>query len=58
VSIVASSPGLSEEDVRVALEAVKRLREEEKKLLEEMARMRRYYYLGYLPIILRVVANR
>jgi len=58
VSIVVSSPGLSEEDVRVALEVVKRLREEEKKLLEEMARMRRYYYLGYLPIIIRVVANK
>jgi hypothetical protein len=49
---------LSEEDVRVALEAVKRLREEEKKLLEEMVRIRRYYYLGYLPIILKVVANK
>jgi len=58
VSVVVSSPGLSEEDVRVALEAVKRLREEEKRLLEEMARMRRYYHLGYLPVILRVVANR
>jgi hypothetical protein len=58
VGTVVSSPGLSEEDVRVALEAVKRLREEEKKLLEEMARMGRYYYLGYLPIILRVVANK
>jgi hypothetical protein len=55
---VVSSPGLSEEDVRIALETVKRLREEEKKLLEEMARMRRYYYLGYLPIIIRVVANK
>jgi hypothetical protein len=54
---VVSSPGLSEEDVRVALETVKKLREEEK-LLEEMARMRRYYYLGYLPAILRVVANK
>lgn len=58
MSIVVSSPGLSEEDVRIALETVKRLREEEKKLLEEMARMRRYYYLGYLPIIIRVVANK
>jgi hypothetical protein len=58
VSIVVSSPGLSEEDVRATLEAVKRLREEERRLLEEMARMRRYYYLGYLPIILRVVANK
>jgi hypothetical protein len=57
VSVVVSFPGLSEEDVRVALEAVKRLREEEKKLLEEMVRMRRYYYLGYLPVVLRVVAN-
>jgi hypothetical protein len=55
---VVSSPGLSEEDVRIALETVKRLREEEKKLLEEMARMRRYYYLGYLTAILRVVANK
>jgi hypothetical protein len=55
---VVSSPGLSEEDVRVTLETVKKLREEEKKLLEEMARMRRYYYLGYLPAILRVVANK
>jgi len=58
VSIVVSSPGLSEEDIRVALEAVKRLREEEKKLLDEMVRIRRYYYLGYLPIILKVVANK
>jgi len=49
---------LSEEDIRVALEAVKRLREEEKKLLDEMVRIRRYYYLGYLPIILKVVANK
>jgi len=48
---------LSEEDIRVALEAVKRLREEEK-LLDEMVRIRRYYYLGYLPIILKVVANK
>jgi hypothetical protein len=45
---------LPEEDVRAALEAVKRLREEERKVLEEMARMRRYYYLGYLPIIIKV----
>ena len=58
VSIVVSFSGLSDEDVRVALEAVKRLREEEKKLIEEMIRMRRYYYLGYLPIIIRVVANK
>jgi len=58
VSIVVSSPGLSDEDVRVALEAVKRLREEEKKFIEEMVRMRRYYYLGYLPIIIRVAANK
>jgi hypothetical protein len=49
---------LPEEDVRVALEAVKRLREEEKKFIEEMLRMRQYYYLGYLPAILRVVANK
>jgi hypothetical protein len=55
---VASPSGLPEEDVRAALEAVKRLREEERKVLEEMARMRRYYYLGYLPAILRVVANK
>ena len=48
---------MSEEDIRVALEAVKRLREEEK-LLDEMVRIRRYYYLGYLPIILKVVANK
>ena len=54
---MVSSPGLPEEDVRVALEVVKRLREEEK-LLEEMVRMKRYYYLGYLPAILRVVANK
>jgi len=57
VSVVVSSPGLSEEDIRVALEAVKRLREEEK-FIEEMVRMRQYYYLGYLPAILRVVANK
>jgi hypothetical protein len=49
---------LSDEDVRVALEAVKRLREEEKKFVEEMVRMRQYYYLGYLSAILRVVANK
>jgi hypothetical protein len=55
---VVSFSGLSGEDVRVALEAVKRLREEEKKFIEEMVRMRRYYYLGYLPIIIRVVANK
>jgi hypothetical protein len=58
VSTVASPSGLPEEDVRAALEAVKRLREEERKVIEEMARMRRYYYLGYLPAILRVVANK
>jgi len=58
VSTVVSFSGLSGEDVRVALEAVKRLREEEKKFIEEMVRMRRYYYLGYLPIIIRVVANK
>jgi hypothetical protein len=45
---------LPEEDVRAALEAAKRLREEERKVLEEMAKMRRYYYLGYLPIIIKV----
>jgi len=54
VSTVASHSGLPEEDVRAALEAVKRLREEERKVLEEMAKMRRYYYLGYLPIIIKV----
>jgi hypothetical protein len=54
VGTVASPPGLPEEDVRAALEAVKRLREEERKVLEEMARMRRYHYLGYLPIIIKV----
>jgi len=58
VSVVVSSPGLSEEDIRVALEAVKRLKDEEKKFIEEMVRMKRYYYLGYLPAILRVVANK
>jgi hypothetical protein len=55
---MVSSPGLSEEDVKIALGAVKRLREEEKKFIEEMVRMRQYYYLGYLPAILRVVANK
>jgi len=58
VSTVVSFSSLSGEDVRVALEDVKRLREEEKKFIEEMVRMRRYYYLGYLPIIIRVVANK
>gem|GEM_PF-1263478 len=58
MSTVVSFSGLSGEDVRVALEAVKRLREEEKKFIEEMVRMRRYYYLGYLPIIIRAVANK
>ena len=58
MSVVVSSPGLSEEDIRVALEAVKRLKDEEKKFIEEMVRMKRYYYLGYLPAILRVVANK
>jgi len=54
VSTVASHSGLPEEDVRATLEAAKRLREEERKVLEEMAKMRRYYYLGYLPIIIKV----
>jgi len=52
-----SAHGLSEEDVRAVLEVVKRLREEEK-LLEEMARGRQYYYLGYLPAILRATVNK
>jgi hypothetical protein len=54
VSTVASPLVCPEEDVRATLEAAKRLREEERKVLEEMARMRRYYYLGYLPIIIKV----
>jgi hypothetical protein len=33
MSIVVSSPGLSEEDVKIALGAVERLREEEKKFI-------------------------
>jgi hypothetical protein len=54
---VVSSSGLPEEDVKIALEAVKRLREEEKKFTEEMTRMREFYYLGYLPIIYKIKAN-
>jgi hypothetical protein len=54
---VVSSSGLPEEDVKIALEAVKRLREEEKKFIEEMTRMREFYYLGYLPIIYKIKAN-
>ena len=54
---MVSSSGLPEEDVKIALEAVKRLREEEKKFIEEMTRMREFYYLGYLPIIYKIKAN-
>ena len=43
-------------DIRDVLENVRRLKEEERKLLEEIARTRGYY-LGYLPVTIRVVIN-
>jgi hypothetical protein len=57
VSHVSESIGLSESDVRAILDLAKRLKEEEKRLLEELKEQRKYYYLGYLPITCRVRVN-
>jgi hypothetical protein len=57
VSYVSESVGLSESDVRAILDLVRRLKEEEKRLLEELKEQRKYYYLGYLPITYRVRVN-
>jgi hypothetical protein len=57
VSYVSESVSLSESDIRAILDLAKRLKEEEKRLLEELKEQRRYYYLGYLPITCRVRVN-
>lgn len=49
--------GLSEDDVKIILEQVKKLKENEKKVLEEFKEERKYYYLGYLPITYKVRVN-
>jgi IS4 transposase len=49
--------GLPESDVKTILDLVKRLREEEKRVIEELKEFRRYYYLGYLPVTCRVRVN-
>jgi hypothetical protein len=49
--------GLPESDVKTILDLVKRLREEEKRVIEELKELRRYYYLGYLPVTCRVRVN-
>jgi hypothetical protein len=54
---MSESVSLPESDVRAILELVKRLKEEERKLLEELKEQRKYYYLGYLPITCRVRVN-
>jgi len=54
---VPESPSLPQEDVKVILELVKRLGEEEKKVFEELKGLRRYYYLGYLPVTCKVGVN-
>jgi hypothetical protein len=43
-------------DVRDVLENVRRLKEEERRFLEEIARTKGYY-LGYLPVTIKVVVN-
>jgi len=42
------------EDARKALEA---LSVEEKKLLQELAQEKKYYYLGYIPVFYQVYIN-
>ena len=54
---MSESVGLSESDVMAILDLAKRLKEEEKRLLEELKKQRKYYYLGYLPITCRVRVN-
>jgi len=39
------------------LDSVKRLTEEEKRVIEEFKEMRGYYYLGYIPVVYRIVVN-
>jgi hypothetical protein len=48
--------GLPESDVKTILDLVKRL-QEEKRVIEELKELRRYYYLGYLPVTCRVRVN-
>jgi hypothetical protein len=57
VSYVSESVGLSESNVMAILDLAKRLKEKEKRLLEELKEQRKYYYLGYLPITCRVRVN-
>ena len=49
--------GLPESDVKTILDSVKRLHEEERRVIEELKEFRRYYYLGYLPVTCRVRVN-
>jgi hypothetical protein len=51
---MSESAGLPESNVKAILELVKRLKEEERRLLEELKEQRKYYYLGYLPITYRI----
>jgi hypothetical protein len=48
---------LSEIEVKEILDLVKRLSEEEKSIIEEFKEERKYYYLGYLPIVYRIRVN-
>jgi hypothetical protein len=57
VCCVSGFLGLPEGDVKAILDLVKRLREEEKRVIEEFKELRRYYYLGYLPVTCRVKVN-
>jgi hypothetical protein len=40
-----------------ALELAKKLSEEEKSIIEEFKELRRYYYLGYIPVVYRIEVN-
>ena len=40
-----------------ALELAKKLSEEEKRIIEEFKELRRYYYLGYIPVVYMIEVN-
>jgi hypothetical protein len=40
-----------------ALKLAKKLSEQEKMIIEEFKESRRYYYLGYIPVVYRIEVN-